>query len=168
MASYGELLHSISTASINSLLRERGFTTWAYFVNQFDGQSGVVFANDKQVALYVAADRDKLKLGGFGIVPIADVRYVEGESELVLSYKKSDEAFGLILFTDPSLVEDDEELSDRLESTLTDEWRQYLLDHGMQKYIAPRSNTKTVIFAVIVVVIIAGFIWFLNGYKPQQ
>lgn len=164
MASYGELLHSLTTASINSILRERGFTTWAYYVDVDNGQAGVAFANDTSVGLYRAADTNRLALAAFGIVPIADVRYQSDEHELAVCYKdKPDEWFGVRMFTDASLITDDEEILPRMDDTLTDEWRQFLIDHGMKPAAGNSANVMKVVAVVAVVAVVLAVIWFTRN-----
>jgi|GEM_PF-2123904 len=166
MASYGELLHSISTAAINQILREYNFTQWAFFVNEDEGLSGVAFANDQNFGMYTATDTDKLTLGAFGIVPISDLYFQPGGQTLNLQHKGEEAWHSVLLFTDASRLGDDEQLLPNFDYSLTATWRQYLRQRGM-RLPPPKRPVALKKIAVGFGVLLLLAIVFLLVYRPQ-
>lgn len=175
MASYGELLHSISTAAINQLLTQYGFTRWAYFVNEGDGTAGVAFANDSTIGLYSASDINKLSLTAFGIIPIQDLQHRTGvrmgqsqyETLNLMHRGDAENIYCIVLFTDASRLGDDEQLLPNFDSGVTLEWTNFLRQRGMRQFRDTSNQRKLMKILAACGVLVLVLILVVMLYKPQ-
>lgn len=152
MASYGDLIRKITTAEINRVQREGGYSRWAYFVDERSGKAGVIFANDTTFAAFSIDDSPDPKLAQFGQEAIADLVLTPNPELLVVA--AGENSFEAAIFTDPLVLVDDD-FTDAFTLTTAQDWQRFLHQHGVQMEENPKSRrTATVVLAGIGVLIV--------------
>lgn len=152
MASYGDLVHRITTAEINRVQREGGYTRWAYFVDELSGKVGVIFANDTMFAAYSVDDTPDPKLWQFGLEKIADLILTPNPSLLIIQAGENE--FRASVFADPLVIIDDE-FTDAFSDEVTQSWQRFLHQHNVQ--LTPKTVTSrlpVVVFGLIGLLIV--------------
>jgi hypothetical protein len=155
MASYGALVRMITTAEINRVQREGGYTKWAYFVDERSTKVGVIFANDTTFAAYSVDDSPDPKLSRFGLEAIADLILTPNPELLIV--KAGDNEFRASVFSDP-LVILEEEFTDAFSNAIAEDWQRFLHQHGVQIPRAERSNALPRLVLGIIGVLIVLFV----------
>jgi hypothetical protein len=147
VASYGDLVHKITTAEINRVQREGGYSLWAYFVDELSGKVGVIFANDTTFAAYSVDDSPDPKLWQFGLEAIVDLQLTPNPDLLIL--KAGENEFRASIFSDPLVIMDDE-FTDAFTDATAQSWQRFLHKHGVR--LAERQNASrlpTVVFGLL-------------------
>lgn len=152
MASYGALVRKITTAEINRVQREGGYSRWSYFVDEQSGKVGVIFANDTTFAAYAVDDVPEPKLSQFGLEAITDLLLMPSPDYLLLQSGLN--VFRASVFSDPLvLLEDD--FTDTFTNTVAQDWQRFLRQRGVRvEQVSPRQVLPRVVLAVIVVLIV--------------
>lgn len=151
MASYGDLIRKITTAEINRVQREGGYSRWAYFVDEHSGKSGVIFANDTTFAAYTTDDSPDPKLTQFGQEAISDLVLTPNPELLELA--AGENTFEAAVFSDPLMIVDDD-FTEFYTLTACQDWQRFLYQHGVQ--VAQHSTSRR--NATIALVVIGGLI----------
>lgn len=152
VASYGDLVHKITTAEINRVQREGGYSLWAYFVDELSGKVGVIFANDKTFAAYSVDDSPDPKLWQFGLEAITDLLLTPDPDLLILQAGENE--FRASVFSDPLVIIDDE-FTDAFSNATTQSWQRFLHQHGVR--LTSRSGAghlPAVVFSLLGILIV--------------
>jgi hypothetical protein len=161
MASYSTLIRKITTAEINRIQREGGYTRWAYFVDEYTNKVGMIFANDDTFGAYTVADEPDPKLTEFGRERIGELVLTLDPELLAVSAGGNE--LQATIFSDPFVVQEDEFLSG-LDYALAQDWQQFLQAHGVRLAEDPRQRrTKRLVLGSIIVLIIFFVLVALKG-----
>lgn len=129
MASYEALIKKITTAELNRVQREGGFTNWAYFVDEVAGKAGVVLINDTTFAAFSIADEPDPKLTEFGQEPISELVLTPDPAFLVLG--AGENRLQAVLFTSPAVLAEDDFIPE-FDYALARQWQQILQSRGIK------------------------------------
>ena len=140
MASYGELIRKITTAEINRVQREGGFSRWSYFVDERFGKVGVICANDANFTAYSVSDPADPKLTKLGAEPINDLLLTADADHLIV--KSASGQFRALVFSDPLVLVDDD-FTDAFTNDVAQAWQSFLLQHGAHAAPQPRRSISS-------------------------
>jgi len=153
VASYGSLIRKVTTAEINRVQREGGYSQWSYFVDEISGKAGVLFANQTTFAAYEVDDSPDPKLHQFGLEAISDL-YMTPDPE-VLVLRAGNNEFRASVFADPLVIMEDE-FTDAFTADTTVQWQAMLRQRGVQtplpRAAAPAAKWALVGIAALIVV----------------